>query len=165
MRLRLWSGIVVAASAGGAAYGWAIGSLLARVSGDYVVTAAGYASAGLRAGLLAGTVLAASNLMASRPLLGPESVARAFMMSAMVAVGIDCAGAVAGLLLPLVLDTTAGGYSLGHPRRYALFLALDRCWLAAILLGAVAGSHWSWRERCNRDAVRERQPEQEVDRK
>ncbi len=165
MRLRLWCGIVAVASAIGAVSGWAVGELLARISGDYVVAVAGYVAGGLRAGLLGGTVLAASNLMTAKPLIGAKGISHALMLSVMAGACLVCASAVAGLLLPFLLDMTAEDYNLAHPRRYALFLVLDRSWLAAVLLGAYAGSHWSWRKRCSLDAVCEGEPEQEVDRK
>lgn len=166
VRLKLWCGIVAVACAGGAAFGWAIGGTLAWVSGDYVASPALFVSLGLRAGLFAGAILAGCNVITtSRPLNRPGEIARALMLSGMVAASLVCAGATAGLLIPYVQDLTAAGYSLGHPHRYAVFLAMDRCWLAAIILGAIVGSAWSWRQRGAQNAVRESQPKQEVDRK
>ena len=154
--------MVAAASIAGTIFGWAIGELLAWISGDYVVHVREYVSLGLRGGFLAGTVLAAVHAKASEPAGARGEGLLAVLVLGLVAAGGVGVAAVVGLLLPFTQVATPWEQHLGHPRRHLVFLAIHWSWLYAMLLGTVAACSSIWHRRRAADAVRKRQPEKEI---
>jgi len=147
------------------AFGLAIGVLEAWISGDYVVSASDYMYLGSRAGFFAGTILAACSIATQKRLLGLEGAIRSFVVLGLVACGVVCIGAIAGLLLPYTQGAMHDTSILAHPRRYSLFLAIHRIWLFALFLGTVVSCFYTWRGRGAPGGVRKRQPEQKINRK
>lgn len=147
MRLIQWSVIVAVAAAGGSLFGWCVGIVLSYLSADYVAIASDYATLGLRVGVLAGTIMAASHFIGPKHAIATSSAIRSLVMAGAIATAMLClAGVVGGSLsfLPLIPLTDA---NLAHPRRYVIFLVLHHAWPYALVLGALLASYRLWRRR------------------
>jgi hypothetical protein len=164
MRLISWLALITTASAGSAVFGLGIGLILAHVSGDYVVVPSDYLFLGLRGGLAAGVAMAGLSVMARQSVIGPREGVRMLAVWGLTAMGVVLAAGIVGLLLPLLQITVPQESNLGHPRRHLLFLSVQSCLIPAVFLGAFASGWYSCLRRRSLDAVRNRQPQQEVDR-
>ncbi len=139
VRLTQWLAMVCGFAVTGASFGWGIGMLSAVISGDYVAVPADYASLGLRAGLFAGTVLAAWRATGPAPPWGISAVLRASGAMVFVAGGAVCLVAALALLLSYLPGVVPEYANLAHPRRYVMFAALHHFWPYALIFGIIAG--------------------------
>ena len=145
-RLGHWCGTVAALGAAGALFGWATGLMLARLSGDYVVRPPDYALLGLRAGFLAGTVMAAwqTNLCpVCTPVLGVRAIARGLAEAGLTA----CTVLLLAALCSVWLGELPAHANLAHPRRHLLYLALHHALPWAIMAGVIPVAVQLWRRR------------------
>ena len=147
VRLIHWFAMVCASSIAGALFGRCIGTLLAALSGDYVVMASEYVWLGFRTGLFAGTAVAAWHTITRQPRWGANALLRAGSVAGLAA--ISAIGLMAGsaLLLSLVVGVLPEGANLAHLRRYVVFLAIHHLWPYAVIIGIMVGCLGPWRRR------------------
>ena len=130
-------------SAAATLFGWITGLILARLSGDYVVRPPDYALLGLRAGFLAGTLMAACHVIARAPAPGVRAMARSLAGAGLTA----CALMLLAALCAPWLGSLPEHSNLAHPRRHMLFLALHQALPWAIIGGVLPVAIQLWRGR------------------
>ena len=145
VRLIHWFTMVCASSIAGALFGWCIGTLLAALSGDYVVMASDYVWLGFRTGFFAGTAVAAWHTITRQPRWGANALSRVLSVAGLAA--ISAIGLIAGLALLLSFfgGAVPADANLAHPRRYVVFLAIDHVWPYAAIIGIMVGCLGPWR--------------------
>ena len=146
VRLIHWFTMVGACAIAVTLFGWCIGTLVAALSGDYVVMASDYVWLGFRTGLFAGTAVAAWHTITRQPRWGANALLRVLSVAGLAA--ISAIGLIAGLALLLSFfgGAVPADANLAHPRRYVVFLAIDHVWPYAAIIGIIVDcfSPWWW---------------------
>lgn len=152
-RLLGWAASVFGTGAAGLLGGALLGTLLARVSFDYVVIPSDVAWRGLQLGLLAGATVGACQVVGRLPAARIREAAAA----AAAALGVAVMGVGAGATIGYAafrwgwFDTSA--WSLPNPSRHALLLGATRGLDAGALLGGLVAGAWLLRRRIARQGV------------
>ena len=142
-----WCATVGAISAAGMFVGWGVGLSLAALSGDYVVRSSDHVNLGLRAGLFAGTVVAAWCFMTRQPPLTVRAYLATFIASTLAACGLICLLGLLALLLSPLHGLMLNDANLAHPRRHFVFVLIHYAWPCALMLGIALGVRHLWRSR------------------
>lgn len=152
MRLIRWIltvGILVAI---GGMVGREYGQLLARFSPDYLVVPSDWITRGWKLGFLAGTLLAAAQIVSSRPVSAWKDLVMSTVLIGIVAL------LVTGSFVVLFRIESLSGYlsrdllrirldGLANPHRYLVLVGLRSGAVCGTLAGTLAACGFLWRRR------------------
>lgn len=148
-----WVTIVMGLAAAGFVTGRVFGGFLEGLSPDYIVEVSDYTVLGLKLGLVAGTALAACQVVGERP---PASLGRT--VRAVIVVGLSTVGSLGLSLALLSIDQLRLLYAhqvldiqlssgLAHPGRYIVYQGLHHAVIVGAMVGSLGGGIYLWRGR------------------